>query len=88
MRASFRASFARDLRDIADPGLSRRIAAKIEEVEQARDLSQVQQIKKLRGAAGFYRLRVGEYRIGVQVEGDVVVFVRCLNRKEIYRFFP
>jgi mRNA interferase RelE/StbE len=88
MRTSFRASFARDLRDIKEAGIRRRVADKIEEVEQASDLSQIRHVKKLQGTGSFYRFRVGEYRIGAELEGDTVVFVRCLNRKEIYRFFP
>jgi mRNA interferase RelE/StbE len=88
MRTSFRASFARDLRDITEPGIRRRVADKIGEVEQADDLSQIRQVKKLQGTGSFYRFRVGDYRIGAEVEGDMVVFVRCLNRKDIYRFFP
>ncbi len=38
------------------------------------------------GTANFYRIRVGEYRIGIVVEGDRVDFVRCLPRRDLYRF--
>jgi mRNA interferase RelE/StbE len=31
---------------------------------------------------------VGDYRIGISVEGDEVEFVRCLHRRDIYRYFP
>jgi mRNA interferase RelE/StbE len=37
---------------------------------------------------GCFRLRVGSYRLGLFVEGDQVELVRCLHRREIYRFFP
>lgn len=33
-------------------------------------------------------MRVGEFRIGITVKQDTVVFVRCLDRKEIYKYFP
>lgn len=45
-------------------------------------------LKKLKGGGNYYRIRVGEYRIGIIVEGDAITFVRCLHRKEIYRYFP
>jgi len=32
--------------------------------------------------------RIGEYRIGVALEGSEVEFVRCLNRRDLYRYFP
>jgi len=35
-----------------------------------------------------FPFRVGDYRIGVIVEDDTMVFVRCLHRREIYRYFP
>ena len=43
---------------------------------------------KLQGGDDFYRIRVGDYRLGIIVELEAVVFVRCLNRREIYRYFP
>ena len=36
----------------------------------------------------YYRIRVGDYRVGFVFEQGAVTFVRCLNRKEIYRYFP
>ena len=40
------------------------------------------------GTTNFYRIRIGDYRIGVAVEGDTVEFVRCLARRDLYRYFP
>lgn len=46
-------------------------------------------MKKLSGGSGdYYRLRVGDYRIGLEIEGEIIVFVRCLHRRDIYRYFP
>jgi len=46
-------------------------------------------LKKLtEGRGEYYRLRVGGYRVGLEVEGEAVVFVRYLHRREIYRYFP
>jgi mRNA-degrading endonuclease RelE of RelBE toxin-antitoxin system len=42
----------------------------------------------MEGAANAYRIRVGGFRIGFYLETDVVEFVRCLDRKDIYRYFP
>jgi mRNA interferase RelE/StbE len=49
----------------------------------------IHNLKKLRAASGsYYRIRIGEYRIGLIFSGGIVTFVRCLHRKEIYRYFP
>jgi mRNA interferase RelE/StbE len=43
--------------------------------------------KKLRGAEGFHRIRVGDYRILYIVEADclVIVIVTIGHRREVYR---
>ncbi|WP_417909752.1 type II toxin-antitoxin system RelE family toxin [Candidatus Electronema sp. PJ] len=45
-------------------------------------------MKKLKGYDTFYRVRIGDYRIGLKLAEDGLIFVRCLHRKEIYRYFP
>ena len=35
-----------------------------------------------------YRLKLGDYRIGLALENDIVVFVRFLDRKDIHKYFP
>jgi mRNA interferase RelE/StbE len=64
------------------------IAAIIDEAKAAKSLSQIKNLKKLKGFKSAYRIRMGDYRIGVFVDGDVIEFARVLNRREIYRFFP
>jgi mRNA interferase RelE/StbE len=31
---------------------------------------------------------LGDYRIGIEVLEDEVIFVRMLHRRDIYRYFP
>lgn len=88
MNVSFRSSFARDLRHITDKSLLRRVRRAIEEVEQAQSINDLPSLKKLKSNKNYYRLRIGDYRIGLALEDDELVFVRFLNRKEIYRYFP
>jgi mRNA interferase RelE/StbE len=88
VRIQFRASFAKDIRSIKNKELLDRIKETIEQVEKARGPQDITNLKKLMGGSNYYRLRVGEYRIGLTIESDTVTFVRCLNRKEIYRYFP
>lgn len=60
----------------------------VEHVEQAESLSRLANIKKLQSNSNFYRIRIGNYRVGLVVEGETVIFARFLHRKEIYRYFP
>ena len=81
-------SFEKDFRRVRDPALEKRIRAAIQEVQEAKGLTDLAQIKKLAGSGNYWRIRVGEYRIGAKLQSDTLVFVRVLNRKEIYRRFP
>ena len=45
-------------------------------------------IKQIKGFKNYYRIRVGEYRIGFKKSGNKVIFMRVLHRKDIYKFFP
>lgn len=88
MNTAFRESFDADLSAIRDVSLLQRIKKVIEHVEAARTFQQIPNLKRLEASGKYYRLRVGDYRVGFTFEQGVVTFVRCLNRKEIYRYFP
>ena len=88
MNVEFKASFAKDLRKVRDERLKERVRETIEQVEQAGSLQEITNMKKLKGETGYYRVRVGDHRLGLSVEGDIVTFVRFLHRKDMYRYFP
>lgn len=88
MKVEFRNSFAKDLKSIRDKALLARVRELIEEVEEARTFIEISNLKKLKGRGNYYRARLGYYRVGIALDGNSVVFVRCLNRKDIYRYFP
>lgn len=88
MKVLFRESFVRDLRRIEDRDVQRRIRQAVESVEQAASLLDIPHLKRLRAVGRHYRLRVGDYRLGLTFEEDKVCFVRALHRREIYRYFP
>ena len=88
MKTAFRESFDSDLSVITDASLLRRICKVIEQVEAARTFQQIPNLKRLEASGKYYRIRLGEYRLGFVFENGAVTFVRCLQRKEIYRYFP
>lgn len=80
-------SFERDLKKSPSILISE-VLAIYNQVGKAQNLKDIPNLKKLSGYKNAYRIRVGEYRIGLYVEDETVVFARILPRKEIYRFFP
>ena len=88
MQVEFRKTFKQDLKNLKDSKVLKRIQKVVEEVELANALSEVRNVKLLQGHESFYRIRVGDYRIGLFVDGETIAFVRVLHRKEVYRYFP
>jgi len=76
MKTAFRKSFVRDLKAIKDEELLRRVRNVIEDVEAASSLQAIQHVQKMAGASSFYRIRLGDYRLGIAVEEGTVEFVR------------
>jgi mRNA interferase RelE/StbE len=85
----FKKSFARDLKKKArGTKLRSRIQEIIHEVNNAESLYEIKNIKKLKAEGDYYRIRLGNYRIGLKIKDETVIFVRFLHRNEIYRYFP
>lgn len=45
-------------------------------------------IKRIRTFKNYYRIRIGNYRIGFRKDKDQIIFSRVLHRKDIYKLFP
>ena len=88
MKTSFLSQFAKDIEKIRMQSVKDDIATAIEQVEQADSLSSVINLKKLKGFKTAYRIRIGNYRIGVFVDGDTVEFARVVHRRDVYKVFP
>jgi mRNA interferase RelE/StbE len=88
VKTQFRDSFEKDLSAVSDTALLRRVQKVVEQVEAARAFRDIPNAKRLEAKGKYFRVRIGDYRIGIVFEEGAVTFVRCLHRREIYRFFP
>jgi mRNA interferase RelE/StbE len=85
MKIKFESKFEKDLRNIKDKKLLSKIKEVILECKAVQTLNEV---KKMQGYQTFYRLKIGDYRVGIEIINDELIFVRFLHRKDIYKFFP
>ena len=88
MKVEFLSRFGRDIDKIQDASIKNKLASIIEQIEQAKSLADVNNLKKIVGYKNTYRIRIGDYRIGIFFEKDTVEFARVVHRKDIYKFFP
>lgn len=81
-------SFEKDTDAIDSKRIKTSIARCIIDLQNAQRINQIKNLKKLKGSRNEYRIRIGDYRLGIRIVNDVITLIRCLHRKEIYRYFP
>jgi mRNA interferase RelE/StbE len=89
VKTQYLPSFIKDLKKLKKtPVYSQIRSTALETIPQCQKLTEISNLKKIKGAKNAYRIRVGDYRIGVFIENETVTFSRVLHRKEVYRYFP
>ncbi|MCX6352832.1 MAG: type II toxin-antitoxin system RelE/ParE family toxin [Bacteroidetes bacterium] len=88
MKVSFDNTFDKQLNAIKDKKLLNEIAESVKNVIAANNIKDINNLLKLKGFKSAYRIRTGNYRIGIYIIEDEVTFSAILHRKEIYRKFP
>lgn len=80
--------FEKDLLKVKDQALRNKVLEVIEHIEAAKAISSIQNLKKLKGWKTYYRIRVGDYRLGLEITGSNAEFLRFGHRQQIYSEFP
>lgn len=88
MKVVYLSSFRPDIKKIKDQKLSTRLKKCIETIKNVDSLSDLPSKKKLSNHQTAYRIRLGNYRLGIYCEGEVVEIARFLKREDIYKNFP
>ena len=88
MRVTYKKRFLQDLNRIPDPFKEKIQEIVFEQIPYVKNIQQISGLKKLKGYTESYRVRFSDYRIGLSVKEDRVVFFRVLHRKDIYKYFP
>jgi len=78
----------KDIQSITDRKLAKLVLEAIDRIEQCSSVNDLKNVKRMKGAADHFRVRIGDYRLGFKVEDDAVLLMRFMHRKDLYRFFP
>jgi mRNA interferase RelE/StbE len=65
-----------------------KVLAIIDAVVAAESMVEFPNLKKLTGFKNCYRIRLGNYRIGILIDGKTVTFAAFDHRSDIYKYFP
>jgi mRNA interferase RelE/StbE len=88
MKLAFTAKFDKQVLKITSKKLIEDIDRLIDQAEKAPSISELRNVKKLSGYKFHYRIRVGDYRIGLYLNENVLEFTAFDHRKDIYKYFP
>jgi mRNA interferase RelE/StbE len=82
-------SFQKDTGKINDAKTKAAIVEVINNIQAAADISAINKLKKIVGYKNMYRIRFGDFRIGLEyTESNEIILIRFLHRKEIYKRWP
>ena len=79
--------FTLDLRRVRSDQMQRRVRRKLAEMEAAPSLAHVSSVEKMAGSENHYRIRIGNYRLGLEMDGETAI-LQSAPRDQIYRTFP
>ncbi|TVQ05308.1 MAG: type II toxin-antitoxin system RelE/ParE family toxin [Balneolaceae bacterium] len=88
MIVRFHKSFAKDLSKIKDKSIRKKVKKAILKLENSPSIDKITNLKAIKGEKNAYRLRVGDYRIGIYLKTDSIELIRVAHRKDIYDLFP
>ncbi len=88
MQIVFLSKFSKDLEKIKSNKLKTSVLGIVESLEKINELKEMPNLKKMKGHNTAYRIRIGEYRLGLFIDNNELILARLVHRKDIYKFFP
>ncbi|CCI26344.1 type II toxin-antitoxin system RelE family toxin [Microcystis aeruginosa] len=89
MKINYLPTFIKDIKDLKSTSSYSVIKNLVfTDILAVKQLSEINNLKKLKGEYNAYRIRIGDYRIVFFIEEDTITFARVLHRREFYSYFP
>ena len=89
MKTEYLPSFTKDLKKLKKTSVYSEIKNLVfQTIPDYQNITKIKSLKKIKGHKNAYRIRVGDYRIGVFIQKETVTFSRVLHRRDVYRYFP
>ena len=88
MIINYEKSFLKDIQKLNDKKIAKKLESFLLELEEKQNLQNLQNIKKLKGHENYFRLKIGNFRLGFSYLDNEIDIIRFLHRKDIYKLFP
>lgn len=82
-------TFLKDISKVKDKDVLKNLRSLFSKLELAVSLAEIPNTKKIKGYKTFFRIRSGNYRVGIEkINDSKICLVRFLHRKDVYKYFP
>jgi len=88
MNVIYSSNLKKDIQKIKNKKLSEQLKTIIIELKNADSIKQIKNMKVIKDHKGYYRIKIGNYRLGLRIDNNDLVLLRFLPRKDIYKYFP
>lgn len=88
MQIELTRKFKKQVEVCKDQRLRSKVLGIIQAVIATYSMNEFPNLKKLTGSKNSYRIRLGNYRIGIVINENTVTFAAFDHRSDIYKYFP
>ena len=89
MKISYSKILLNDLKQIKNRNLKNDVIAIFDEIKSTNSVSDIHECIMLEGYSDYFRIRIGNYRLGCKILSRDKVLIICFkHRSEIYKEFP
>ena len=82
MDVKYKPSYDRDIDKITNKDIAKRLEELIKKLKEVDNLFNVSNCKKIKKNENRYRIRIGNYRLGIEKKEDTIFLVRFLHKKD------
>lgn len=69
---------------VEDKKLLQKLSLIISKIEKASEIKDMPNAKKIKGFSSFYRIKIGDYRLGIELTPENEIEVECQNDPQKY----
>ena len=89
MEIAYSKTFLKDLTKVFPSKTKEKIEKFVfEELPGFTSIEKAGNIEQLTGYKDYYKIRFGDFRVGLLKKDNTIKLLRVMNRKEIYKYFP
>jgi mRNA interferase RelE/StbE len=87
MKVALTKRFAKELSKLPRK-IQLKVVEAIENLSETDSLGNIEDFKALSGYNNFYRIKIGQYRVGLFLDGDTFLIERIGVRGDFYKSYP